>query len=85
VWLHLRPLAAGAPWRVVEMQPAGTRYTAPAPLTAEGLQYSFEAADPWGNRSVVPEVTTATSFLVLLPEAVRAGAGARSARVRPGP
>ena len=72
VWLHLRPLAAGAPWRVVEMQPAGTRYTAEAPLTAAGLQYSFEAADSWGNRSVVPEVTTATPYLILLPDAHRA-------------
>jgi hypothetical protein len=84
VRLHLRPLAARAPWRVIEMTPAGTRYAAAVPLPREGLQYSFEAADAWGNCSRAPDVTTATPFLVLLPEAERSRSVARSIGVKPG-
>jgi hypothetical protein len=84
VRLRLRPLAARERWRVIEMTPAGTGYSAEVPLTGDGLQYSFEAEDAWGNSSVAPNVMTETPYLILLPEAERSGSVARSFKVQPG-
>jgi hypothetical protein len=80
--LHLRPLAARAPWRVIEMSPSGTGFSAAVPLTRDGLQYGFEAQDSWGNSSVAPEVTTGTPYLILVPEAARSASVARSFLMR---
>lgn len=67
VWLHLRPLAGLDPWRSIEMTLAGTHYVAQVPLAAEGLQYSFAAADSWGNTTLAPDTAAATPFLSLPP------------------
>jgi hypothetical protein len=82
VWAHVRTLTAREPWRVVEMSPDGSRFTTRVPLTADGLQYCFEAADAWGNRATAPALADTAPFLILLPAPARTAAPSGRAKTR---
>jgi hypothetical protein len=75
VRLWVRHLTSEEPWQALDMTVDGDHYVAQVPLTAAGLQYSFEAVDAWGNRSRAPDFTTMTPYLLLLPSLDRKSGG----------